>query len=657
MSWKPIDFQGLISLDNSMVEMLSHYLDEKESQLAHRILDAIPPSQANTIAPPQSPSPDSKVKLSEAVEIFSKHHYQNGHRDHPIVSLSNYNRAVKQINSALSDYVQTIEGTVSELFQHLEQVGLDQWHIRLSHVVGTIKDILIHKIEDLSWSIRRLENQLEKCKLATEIPGNPKFYLSKISKLWSPILDRSLTSNLQKNQEFLRKENQKFQKRYQGFLQLQEHVDKLLNKLLSYHVLSSLDRDTQMHFIKLYQLLKLWEMNQKAKVLPKQDFIISLRNAISMDRAGSIFREYYHALRSNLFDKGLYIKSFPHQALLESSGNRSYFYEQISNSEEETELLRSTISLYRDFLLQSEPEPYVRTKLAITQEQSHLERNKTKSLLNLGYDAETLRELFVDFRNSLDNDIDLQKKDNDLLNQEIQQMIREMENPLASYRMLNGSANKILKKIQQLDELGSYDGNVINQIGDLLSKLMRIDWKYHVLFGFPSFHVIYSIHQGLVKPVKARHHVSRLNKCQGIIQKISDWVKNQTTQQHAHDIELETNDIKGYLQDFLGYIQRSYSDPNITKEKAMNLHTEIAHELLESRYLFGNFFYKLEQMGIEGKLIRRQFLFVDQYFETIEYKLFEIQNATWPDSPTIGEPRIQDEVEQSGDEDRSDDND
>ncbi len=210
---------------------------------------------------------------------------------------------------------------------------------------------------------------------------------------------------------------------------------------------------------------------------------------------------------------------------------------------------------------------------------------------------------------------------------EIQQLVHEMEQPLATHRMMRSRAEKVLDKLQQLDELGSFDIHVIDYIEHVFSKLLRADWRYHVLHGIPLFHQLYAIHHGLVKPVDDRHHSNRMTKFKKLLQQVHEWVKNNKTQVHFHDIELDMSYIKGYLQDFLGYVQRASSDSSLSKDKALELYQEIAQQLLEYRYLFGNFFYQLRQHETEGQLIRKQCLFVDQYFESIETKLFELATA------------------------------
>lgn len=649
MSWKPIDFQGIVTLDSTVVDLLEQYLNEKEERLARTIIDVIPPPTEGLPAP-VSPSPlGSRLKLDDAIEYFSKRDYFNNQGHHTAVSLTDLNKSVKAINEALWEYVSTIEGCVTELFQQLELISLEQWHLRLSQVVGALKEILMHKMDDAIWAIKRLETLLWRCRYACEDSHNKNLLWIKFSSLWSSLLDNSIISHLEKNQEFLRAQYQKFTKRHRGYLSLLEQVEKSLEKLNHYRVLSSLDNDLRKQFLDLFQLLKLWELNCTSKALPTREFVIALRNVMSVTKATTTFRDYYQALRKSLFEKSHIFKRHADEILVDSP-SRNYMQESLSNCQAEVHTLGLTIGHYREFLLRADPDPYVRTRLGFPDRVVGSEPEQTKPLLNLGYDTESLSELYDQLNQALKKSVRLTTSETSQIEVEIQNNLHEMSQPLSTHRRMRASAETILDKLQQLDELGSFDNHIIDEVGQIFAKLLRVDWKYNVLHGIPLFHQLYTIHQGLIPPIEDRQHANRINKFNRLLQQVQDWVKNQKSQAHFHDIELDINDIKGYLQDFLGYVQRIFNEKDMTKEKAKKLEMEISKQLLEYRYLFGNFFYQLRQNEAEGQLIRKQFLFVDQYFESIEHRLHEFKQINWPE-PETAEPQREPEPEsESGSE-------
>jgi hypothetical protein len=109
-----------------------------------------------------------------------------------------------------------------------------------------------------------------------------------------------------------------------------------------------------------------------------------------------------------------------------------------------------------------------------------------------------------------------------------------------------------------------------------------------------------------------------MNKFRSIIKKLREWVNDRDIHKHVAEIEVEMSDLQQYLQEFLAQVQRmiieSPGNPEILRKVVINT----SAELLEYRYLFGTFFHFLHQNEPEGKTIRNQFLFVDQYFESVE---------------------------------------
>ena len=629
MTWKPIDFQGIVTLDRPLVEQLSRFLDEKESQLGWTINKSIPPIPGESIAPVLSPSPQATLKLSESIEAFGKKVRQISRNSKTLFSKDDWQKTVRIINAALWDYVEALEGTVTELFQQVEQVGFEQWHDELSKVVENIKELVLHHMEDLAWAIRRLESQLREFRWTCQRSRKTSRFFNQVFLGWKPLLDKALLSNLKKSQKFLCFRYNNFVDRYGGYMSLKDKVDQSLQKFKGYNTFSALDSDTQEKFKKIYKLLKLWELNHNSKLLPERDPVRLLRNIISSEKAFPIFREYYQTLRRALFEKSRNFKKSPQEFFLHTQG-KGMMEESIAITRAELHTLGATIAKYREFLLRTDPNPYIRTRWGFAEWITGPEPAQTKQLLNLGYEVEEIDSLFVSIRKALDKGPAPQDGLRiGQLNKEIGAVIHEMGQPLTSRSLMRIRAERLLNLLQQLDELGSFSPLAVDYVGMILGKALRADWKYHVLHEISDFHKIYSIHQGIVGPIEDRHHLNRVHRFKRLTNQIEQWVKNNDTQRHAHEIELDMNDMKGYLQDFLAYVQRISKDSSMDLGKANQVINDISQELLEYRYLFGNFFNHLRYNDPEEKMIRNQFLFVDQYFESIENKIHDLRHTKW----------------------------
>ncbi len=166
---------------------------------------------------------------------------------------------------------------------------------------------------------------------------------------------------------------------------------------------------------------------------------------------------------------------------------------------------------------------------------------------------------------------------------------------------------------------------MIDYVEDILSKAMREDWKYHELHEFPLFHQIYRMHVGMVKGLDDPSHAFRLDRFQHLFRQIEKWVTKEDMYAHVHEIELDSNDMKTYLQDFLASIQRALKD----KEHNPFLDETIKkfrQQLFEYRYIFGQFFFTIMNKNADGQQLRNHFLFVDQYFETAEMALNDLKS-------------------------------
>ncbi|MGZ3632953.1 MAG: hypothetical protein ACXWM7_01315 [Parachlamydiaceae bacterium] len=621
MSWHTIDFQGMTSFEKTLVEQLRNYLNEKQSFYSHLISESIP-TEHNAGSPILTSS--KAHKLSDGVETFTRK--VNQAIVSSTTSQTQLQYSSQHINRILWDYAELLQGIEIELFQQLEQVGIDQWRPQLIEVVEDIKDILLHHIDDLKWAIKRLETQLweYQCRQTKQ-----NQYLSKLLQALSfkkGIIDPSIVKSLEKNQNFLNVQYRNFQQRYEKYTQLDAQVEKKMGKFQSYQTLKSLESEEQQNFKRLYRLLKLWKLNQQAKALPPDELIRALRYTIHPEKAAGLFKRYSQALQKKLFEKGREIKQLRISAHDEDGDDTLYTLELqsiLSGQRLELHTLSATVSAYHTFLLQSDPNPYVRTRGGFSEWLVGREPSQTKPLITQEYDIARLDSLYAQFLDSLKFQGEKPVVDWHLY-QKIDHALHELGQPLASIKTMKAKAEYLTELINQLHEISSRDPNVVRRVTPILSKAMRADWKYNVLHELPLFHQLYSIHMHLVPPISDRSHLERLKHFKTLLEQLTSWVKEKNTLSHSHDIELDINDIKIYLQEFLAQLQRTTKNSNLfTKEKGDQLLDHAAQKLLEYRYLFGEFFHELKQSDMEERMLRNQFLFVDYYFETIEQKLID----------------------------------
>lgn len=617
MTWKPIDFQGIISLDKSLIEELYQYLDDKEALSSHKIIYALQSLSDDSGAPVLVPgqTPAMRLKLSDAVESIGKKIRQTMVSRYNLPEPDEWRKIAEAANGAFWEYLEVLEECVTELFQQLDQIGVEEWRIEMAHVVDAMKEMLIHRIDDLNWAIRRIEAQLWELRWVIEKQRGRWVAPRKAFFFWQTMLDRLLRTNLEKCRKYLGFRYQKFSDRYGRYIEIHTKIELALEKFNTYKAFETLDWENKEKFKKIHNFVKLWELNERAKSLPSREPIRALRSLISAEKALALFREYYQVLLGALFEQSRNVKNHPNE--VRDIGYVNRILELIASYRAELHTLRAIITKYRDFLLRTDPNPYVRSRWGFPEWVVGPEPTHTKQMLSLHYEVENLDSLFESLRQALERKPVMEETGISEVDKDIQIILHEMNQPLMSRGVMKMRLERLLILLQQLDELCSSSQSVVNYVGQVLSKALRADWKYHVMFEIPAFHQIYAIHYGILKPIEDRQHDNRMHKFKRLIQQILQWVKNNDSPRHSHEIELDMNDIKGYLQDFFGQVQR-LSAGNQEELKAAS------QQLLEYRYLFGNFFHQLRETKPEERIIRNQFLFVDQYFESVENRLHEL---------------------------------
>lgn len=619
MNWRTIDFQGIVDLDHKIVGQLEQFLQEKENRLAHQILNVIPSEEE---APnPTLPIAGTSIKLAEAVEGFNKKVRAIVKSQLNQQTRIKVDQVVRELNAIFWELTEVLEGCVVELFQQVRQVPIDRWHVSIANVVHDVKDVLVHYIEDLIWIIRRLEKPLKEfCQ---------KFDL-KSSQNWRDWfsfkkneIDPHLLHNLHQTEKVLKNQYESFQRQYNDYLSLSMKAEEHLQNMKSYPIFAILKLSDQNLYIDIYRLLKMIELNRYPKKAVAVDTTKALKYLTSVDQVLYVFRTYYFELKDALFNSSLEWKSLDRdgqdfQDSLDKLKLKVRVYQQ------ELRELAHIMSRYRTFILKNDPNPYTRSRWGFTEWIVGPEPVEAKKLLNMIYSAEELDGYFTQFNAVLERDFITQQIVEYRAHQEIEKLLHEMGQPLMSRSVMQNRAKLFLDELKACDEVGSPHMSTILFVEEVLSKVMREDWRYHVLQEFPLFHQLYRLHQGLVEQFDDPGHAFRVERLLLLFDQIKEWVEKEDVYAHAHEIELDMNDMKTYLQDFLATVQRALREKSHDPFLDETLY-KLRHQLLEYRYLFGKFFLEIMSRNSDGMQLRNQFLFVDQYFESVENLLNELK--------------------------------
>lgn len=603
MEKNAIDYYGITTLDSRVVDLLNHFLRERESHLASQILQVLPYSVEHS----------DELKLTDALDGFTKQVRALAKMHGSGVPAKESSGVITELNVALWEYTEILEGCAVELFQQVKQINVSQWNGVLLDVVQAIKKSLIHHIDELSWLIKRLDQQLLEYSRAV---GDPK--RSRWAAWFRTPSDSALDPNLQKHlfqvHKLLKQEYDSFYSHFQKLKELNREADATLVRYSRFGVLPLLEDIEQAYYQDIVKLLHYWKFN--ADTDDELGITRTLRSIASVQFIKKAYKNYYEHLKTALFRSSIQLKEVgkvSDEAFATLITNA--IKERVEKDREELHEFVKTMNLHREFLLKTDPNPYVGSRWGFTERPVAPEPQKTKSILELIYNAEELDRWYGQFLDSLGDDYE--EADLPALLADITKILHEMSQPLISRAMMRRSAGRLLDKMNACNELGSSSIDLIDEIETILNKGQRLDWKYHVLHESPLFHEIYQIHKGLRREAEDIKHCVRSEKFQQLCQRIQGRLANEDLMSHAHEIELDMNDIKIYLQDFFATVQRvireKHADPQFGE-----MVSGLKHQLLDYRYLFGDFFLNLMNQQSEGNLLRNQFLFVDQYFESIE---------------------------------------
>lgn len=598
MTWQPINFQGIACFDQPLLDQLATYLEEKEHFLGQTILEVICTGLGDTL--PKSTS------LKEAVELFKKEIKKAPEVD--------WKSSTQLIETALWEYVEVLEGCVTELFQQLDLIGFEEWHTDLAEVLKKIKKELLGRIETLIKAIEKIEEALYQLKMKRleSVFWLKRFWLSR-----KAVLDSNLIPYLKNTKQFLNLSYTKFIDKHSRFIEMDGKIKLSLLKFKRYHVFSTLDEDFQFAIKKVYYLLKLWHLNEKKLFLPFKDPVRVLRHLFSLDKVTALFKEYHKGLKRALYERSRGFKKNVSE-IFSSNQGKKIIEEAIKSHRNEIHTLGAMMLSYRDFILRTDPNPYVSSRWGFTEWIVGPEPKKTKDLLSLSYDVQQLDDLFEVLNRSLkERNLSRETVKFEKLKKEINKVLHEIGQPLTSQSILEGHAEKLIEMLEELNELGSFQQEVVGFMAETLTRALRADWQYHVLHDFSSFEKVFKIHQGIAGAVDDRHHLNRVNKFKELLDEMAGWVTKHQAARFLHEIEMDMNDIKGYLQDFLGYVQNLVKS-DLSQEEKEQKTKEVHQQILEYRYLFGQFFSVLRRHERETKSIRNQFLFVDHYLESAE---------------------------------------
>lgn len=601
-------FHGIFAINQELIEPFTRFLQERETHLSKMLLNSF---GIDLEASEDEPAPPLTLKNANGL---IKKNCSGG-----TLNLTNkqLTEPLRKTEQGFWNYLEVLEGGITELFQQLNELTIDEWDENLVSNLSKMESLITNKLDDLEDELESFEKTLGEYKENQSEKKSVWQLFQKFLPFSKHILDPEISNNLKKSKRFLGERYAGFMSRYNQNQSLNEQAKYSLKKFQNYSLLQALSPSQQETFHFTYRLLKIWEMDARTKAILTDDLIRFAKKSLRGDRAQKLFSSYYKELNTKLFEISRSIKEPQHN--IESQQRvREISLKTGRSFRKELKTLERLVARYREFLLRTDPNPYVRARVGFAEWVLGPEPTASKQLLKLEYDLADLDSLYENLVLVLENQSPrpLEMHENPIC-REIRQVLHSMALPLNTQKSMRGHSETLIELLNEFDELGSGQPWAIPFVQEILEKAIRADWKYHTLHEMRSFHQIYTTHIKLIEngdPIYAK----KFKETKDQVQQILLWVKSNQSEKHASDIDEMIEKMKNFFNEMLldaeSARQESDQDDEERKEKLKNLH----QSLLQHRYLFGGFFHTLDQKEREGKFLRQLFLPIDRALESID---------------------------------------
>lgn len=592
--------KNMIKLGSLHLEQFRDFLDQQEAKLANSLmLSTLPaPGYMDTIHLHGS----GHFRLNQALQAITSR--VKDLREEQTVP-GEWQNGVAIANQALWSFCEVLESAVIELVQLVQTAGIAGWNNQFFQVALGFKELIAHRLEDAIWLYRRLEELFFSYRATCKKRKNLWVLFGKLWSPFSSILDKQILNRLFKAEEALSTRFKGFSVAFDAYREYEAKAIEAEERFRHYPSFNALEAEQQILYLQLYKMLRIWEENSKQELLNPQEILTAVKGLVKPGVLALLFKDYLKVMKEALFQAS---------ADWQDIGDRTIKV-KAENLQKELHSLGATITTYREMLLRSDPNPYVRTRWGVSEWAVGPEPRRTRELMQLIYDVEMVHRWSEHLIAAIAKPIGGQKLLKRLaLKRDMDEVLHEMGQPLSSRHMLHLKGEQLVALIESADELGGSNGEMHSALTDVFLIALRLDSKYQVLFDFPKFEELFAIHEGFMPKIFDPQHDARMKLFKQSLHHIEHWLKESALQRHEKELEVDEGAIQEALQGLLASLQRG----DLPAGSDRNAYYQM---LMEYRYLFNKFFHSLRRYEGEGKMIRTQFKFVDNYLESAERQL------------------------------------
>lgn len=600
MVWEPINFQRLADFDAKVAERFSGYLDEQERTLVESLTLLCSDSTNNSVLL------SSSFSLLKEAERNILQLFQEKKKRLEMQPLL-FDAFLSEVENIFHQQLFFLDNCIKELFITTEAIPIEKQGKATVEVVESLKQLIDGYMNHLLVLIHSID------KVLGEENDDKWRWHQLLLKKWRPrLLNHAIVDSLKKSEQFFTANYKKTFAQLEAYAFLKEKALEQREVWEQFSIFQGRDYEAQQCLKALYLTLKIFEINNEVKRVSDSELVAILKLDYSSNQLEAALKEYLQGLKAVLYEWGRTFKREGNIFFTNLFG-RPKIKEQLEAYRKELAGLMELLEkCYAFFSAGNQPPASLKNISELIKEAHQCDNNYGQMIRSLERATPLAKGEAVE-----------------IVRDKVEKMVRAMSQPLASREIQSLCIDKLLIYIEQLEELSSFDQSVVDYIDWFFNITLRMDWKYHLLPQNPRFKTLYEIHHEFIKPSQDKAHIKRLGHFFEIIEEIEKWVAAKEEHQHIKEIEADIGELKGYLQGILAHLQREirrYEEQELPDQNSDEIISEARRQLLEYRYLFAQFFYRLQLLGGDY-LLRRQLLFIDDYFESVEMHLYSLQNS------------------------------
>ena len=593
----PSDFHKTKDDRDKAVSEVSHYLEEEEKWLLDSILQAfhINLEEEDVIAAATGPS-----RFAHVVDAVVERIDQISNKKLAKLTTKEFDVVVAHINAAFRHYEEILESCAAQLFHELEKIRVDALEQDTLKGVELVHQRMLGQVDNCVDQIRRLEKKLGEC--AGEVQGKWSL-VNSVSRFFRSVLDKSIIAKLKKIKQMVTQGYQQLQRRYSDYQRLNKAASARIARLAGFQVFRKLPAETQQEFTEIYRILKIRELNPKHSDVLGLELDRVLKDTVTVDEAHAIFAAYFTALESSIFILRRDLTQTGREQFAKDEFKQT-LNERVQASRREVATLGSLVMKFRDFVLSTHPDPYVRARLGFSERTVGPEPEETRSLAQLGLKVENLDKRFVKLGDAVEEYDPQTSRGKDL--GYFDELIGDLERLSWEAKTRDEAIlyyKTFLGELQEVQELYSFDPFRVMGMEKVLRLALRLD-HFHVLIDDRRLCELYDTHVRIRGKVPDIEQAKRLKKLAEINDEMSG-LKTSTASltQSARSIAKGKAEVwKDKADEILGsleaFIQEMRAKIPLPLEELLDTVSKRRYEVLEFLYSYHTLASRLGQLDV-----------------------------------------------------------